>query len=143
MQYNITGHAGHNTVNYTVENLPGLIKQRLLDEVNRKSDVSPAAISNILKSSISTFDDGITQGLLNLFPGGVESIKKMSDEEIQAIVVVDGKPHPNIVPAMTGTTALVALIDPKRNLCVASLGDCQAGASQLKIANMSRDLRRI
>lgn len=66
-------------------------------------------------------------GLLSLFPEGVEAIQRMSDEEIQAIVVVEGKPHPKVVPAMSGTTALVALIDPERNLYVASLGDCQAG----------------
>lgn len=131
IQCDDTGHSGHNTVDHTAQNLPGIIKRRLLDKVERQGVVNPEVISDILKSSISSFDGEITQGLLDLFPGGAEAIQKMSDEEIQAIVVVDGRPHPKLVPAMSGTTALVALVDPGRNLYVASLGDCQSGKDQL------------
>ncbi|KIP06588.1 hypothetical protein PHLGIDRAFT_72468 [Phlebiopsis gigantea 11061_1 CR5-6] len=120
------GHSGHSTVNYTIEKLPGFIKRDILAKVEGQDHYTSSDISNVLKNAISSFDNDITQGLLSLFPEGVEAIEKMTDEEIRAVVVVNDKPHPKIVPAMSGTTALVTLTDPQRNLFVASLGDCQA-----------------
>lgn len=123
----MSGHSGHNTVDYTVEHLPRLIKRDVLAKVGGQSSYTSSDIAGIVKNAISSFDNSITQGLLSLFPDGVDAIENMTDEEIRAIVIVDNQPHPNIVPAMSGTTALVTLTDPQRNLFVASLGDCQAG----------------
>lgn len=40
---------------------------------------------------------------------------------------VEGHSRAEVLRARTGTTALVALIDPKKSIHVASLGDCDAG----------------
>jgi pyruvate dehydrogenase phosphatase len=111
-------------VDHAVQNLPRVIKQAL---ESSEGLGNPADILALLRQSIISFDDRITNGLLDLFPGGVEAVRGMSDDEIRAIAVVDGKPHPAVALSMCGTTALVALVDPNRNLYVASLGDCLAG----------------
>lgn len=124
----VLGHSGHDTVEHTVRRLPAAIKQNLLSKLDWSKPIIPMNVSEVLKHTISTFDDEITQGLLDLFPGGAETLAHMSDEDIRAIAVVDGQPHPKIALSMTGTTVLLALIDSSRNLYVASLGDCLARA---------------
>lgn len=84
-------------------------------------------VISLLKDAVPTFDNNLINSLLGLFPDGPDSITKMSDDEIRTITIVDGQPHPSILPCLAGTTALVALLDPGRHLFVASLGDCQAG----------------
>ena len=84
-------------MDYTVQNLPGLIRQAI--EADEKS---PEDIIALLKQTIVSFDDAITQSMVDLFPGGVEALQTMSDDEIRAIVVVDGKPHPAVAWCMSG-----------------------------------------
>lgn len=71
----------------------------------------------------------MTNVVKQLFPDEV-SLASLTDEQIKS--TINGPSNPNnlaILRCMRGTTALVSLIDPKKeNLWVASLGDSQAGA---------------
>ncbi|EKM54353.1 uncharacterized protein PHACADRAFT_96628 [Phanerochaete carnosa HHB-10118-sp] len=120
------GHSDSYAVEHAVRQLPSAIKQSLAYKAETGQTSNPVEIETLLRRSISTFDNEMTQELLDLFPGGVEAIAEMSDDEIRALVVVDSRPHPVVARCMGGTTALVALVDPARNLYVASLGDCVA-----------------
>jgi len=96
----------------------------------------------MLSSRITEFDNAIAGDVLELFPGGIESLPGLTDEEIQAVVNDFAVPGSGSNGAGTGaganykkarlclygTTALVALVDPAHeNLWVANLGDCEAG----------------
>lgn len=132
-------------MDYTVAQLPGLIRAALEKELQSKtktttttaaSSVSVEAISGLLRNCIASFDQSLTDALLALFPD-VGAIERLTDEEIQERIRDtgtggDGRAEAAAAAAvarcMRGTTALVALTDPRRaNLWVASLGDCVAG----------------
>jgi len=94
----------------------------------------------MLSSRITAFDNAIAGDVLELFPGGVESLPDLTDEEIQAVVndfpipgggsngAGAGVNYKKARLCLYGTTALVALVDPAHeNLWVANLGDCEAG----------------
>lgn len=82
-------------------------------------------LSEALRDAIYEVDQLIQDGITNLFPGGPEGLAKMSDDEVNAIVAVN---HDKLLLAMRGTTALIALVDEKKeNLWIANLGDCLAG----------------
>ena len=83
----------------------------------------------ILVQCISGIDDRIKADLVNFFPGGPEQIAKLTDDEIRSTIrdPETGNSYVQIMRARTGTTALIALIDPLKSLHVASLGDCEAG----------------
>jgi len=120
------GHAGHETVDYAVAHLLPILEKVILVLANSAEAAAPTTIVNVLKTTISAFDGEMTQRLFELFPGGPDAIARMSDDEIRAITVVDGHAHPVIPPCLAGTTALIALLDPSRQLYVISIGDCQA-----------------
>lgn len=91
----------------------------------------PEAVSKLLASTITTFDERIGQALLALFPGGDSQVAKMSDYEIKELVNDQDRGGANaaiLARCMRGSTALVTLVDPAReNLWFANLGDCVAG----------------
>ena len=119
------GHGGHETVDYTHEHLPPLLREHLTVLVENKAEWEPSDISHILEKGISTFDDEIGGAFLNLFPG--DAIQDPGDEEVTA-TVNDPANLPIALRCMRGTTALVSLVDPDAtNLWVVSLGDCSAG----------------
>lgn len=106
----------------------------------------------MLSSHITAFDNAIAGDVLELFPGGIESLPGLTDEEIQAVVndfaVPGGGGNNNGAGSgsganykkarlcLYGTTALVALVDPAHeNLWVANLGDCEAGTLPQKKKN--------
>ncbi|KAI5120304.1 hypothetical protein M0805_005808 [Coniferiporia weirii] len=124
------GHGGHDTADYTLEKLPSLIRKAVAAVLTATPSPPADVISSTLSNCITRFDQSLTDSLLSIFPGGEESIKKMSDDEIKSIIndQANGGNNANIVArCMRGTTALVALVDPLReNLWVASLGDCVA-----------------
>lgn len=80
---------------------------------------------------MTSFDDAIAADVLDLFPGGLDSLSDISDKQIQATINDLHRGGDNYKKArlcMYGTTALVALVDPDHeNLWLANLGDCQAG----------------
>lgn len=130
----LIGHAGHQLADYTVEVLPALFRSALLTALEDISLVEPAnsesyvaTISAVLSSTITAYGKSIADEVVALFPGGVEEISNMSDEEISARINTEEN-LPKVVHGMKGTTALISLVDPGcHNLWVASLGDCQAG----------------
>jgi len=120
------GHAGHETADYTVENLPDLVKEALSAVLEADKEPAPSTISETLIKAISSFDDNIGRAFLELFPDQ-ESLARMSDEEIKSIINDGGSNAAIVVKCLRGTTVLIAISDPaKANLWVASLGDCSA-----------------
>lgn len=92
--------------------------------------ITPSFISDLLSRSIIAFDDAIAGDVLSLFPGGLEGLSKMTDQEISAIINdqhTGGSNYKKARLCMYGTTALVVLVDPDhQNMWVANVGDCQA-----------------
>jgi pyruvate dehydrogenase phosphatase len=125
------GHAGHETVDYTVATLPSLLKSALISLLQSTSDATPDAVSDVLRTTIISFDNSLAQDFLDLFPGGTKTISKLTDKEIRKIIndqAAGGRSYAKVSRCMQGSTVLVSLIDPSReNVWVASLGDCQAG----------------
>ncbi|KAH7922376.1 protein serine threonine phosphatase 2C [Leucogyrophana mollusca] len=125
------GHGGEETAEHIVEALPLIIQGSLCTAISTTGgQLSPAIVSDILAQSITLADEGITNDLLGLFPGGPDAIAKLSDDEIRAVIndqATGGKNNAKVLRCMRGSTALVSLVDPQgQNLWVASLGDCQA-----------------
>jgi pyruvate dehydrogenase phosphatase len=123
------GHgAGHEAVDFVVETLPGMIKASLESVVGSTDTVSKSTIEEILVQCISGIDDHIKADLVNLFPGGPRQISELTDDEIKSIITdpETGNSYVKVLRARTGTTALVALVDPLKSLYVACLGDCEA-----------------
>ena len=115
-------------------NLPGQLQSALVDLlVGLEWKIDPDSISNLLSKTIVSYDDSLTKDLYNIFPGGLEELGKLSDNEVKAVIhdsAVNGPNHIKVARCMQGSTVLISLIDPNRdNIWVASLGDCQAGMS--------------
>ncbi|KAG1861589.1 protein serine threonine phosphatase 2C [Suillus subalutaceus] len=123
------GHGGEEAVDYVVQELPSLIHAALTKALANAgtAPLAPSAVSTILQSSIQAVDDTLTNGVKHLFPDEA-TLAALTDEQIKSII--NGPTNPNnltILRCMRGTTALISLVDPKKeNLWVASLGDCQA-----------------
>ncbi|TFK45621.1 protein serine/threonine phosphatase 2C [Heliocybe sulcata] len=128
------GHLGVATVEHTRHHLPIIVRDFLRDAVKQRgsSSLSPEEVSQILSRSIRSFDDAIASDVLKLFPGGLASLSDVPDEDIRRIINDHRGPpgssnYDKARLCMYGTTALVALVDPRHeNLWVANLGDCQA-----------------
>lgn len=116
--------------------LPRRLQSALIDLlVGSEWRIDPISISNLLSQVIISYDDSLRKDLYDLFPGGVEELNRLSDDEIKAVIhdsATDGSNHAKVARCMQGSTVLVSLIDPKQdNIWVASLGDCQAGMSSI------------
>lgn len=126
------GHgAGIEAVEFVLETLPDMIKASLelaIDTPDIHLDLEPSVIEEILVKCVSDIDDRIKADLVNFFPGGLEQISEMSDDEIKSIIKDPETENScvQILRARTGTTALIALIEPSGSLHVASLGDSEA-----------------
>ena len=115
-------------------NLPAQLQSALVNLlVASEFKINPDSISDLLSEVIVSYDDSLTKDLYDIFPGGHEELKKLSDDEIKAVIhdsAAGGPNHAKVARCMQGSTVLVSLIDPSRdNIWVASLGDCQAGVS--------------
>jgi pyruvate dehydrogenase phosphatase len=105
-----------------------MIKASLESAVDSTDTGFKSTIEEILMQCISGIDDRIKTDLVNFFPGGPRQISKLTDDEIKNTITdpETGNSYVQILRARTGTTVLVALIDPLKSLYVASLGDCEA-----------------
>lgn len=136
------GHLGDTTVQHTAYHLPIIVKEFLELALSDPSttSLSTETVSELLSRSITSFDEAIAGDVLELFPGGIDSLPKRSNEEIRSVVndyYEGGENYKKAKLAMHGTTALVALVDPGHcNLWIANLGDCEAGATSLQISSV-------
>ena len=112
------------------------MKEFLQKVITGPASPAPGAdlVRELFSNAITAFDNAIAGDVLELFPGGIESLPGQTDEEIQEVLNDFGDRHgtgANYQKArlcLYGTTALVALVDPAHeNLWVANLGDCEAG----------------
>ena len=108
-----------------------MIKSSLTAAVSADGPLSNSALDVLLVKCISAIDERIIADLMDFFPGGPGQISRLADDEIKNIIrdPDTGTSYIQVMRARTGTTALVALIDPSKSLHVASLGDCEAGKS--------------
>jgi len=125
------GHLGDATVEHAAYHMPIIVRE-FLEEITRKHRgraVPPPLIADMFSGAIQSFDDAIAKDVLDLFPGGLQSVRDMPDEKIHAILndhATGGQNFKKARLCMYGTTALVALVDPDHeNLWLANLGDCQ------------------
>ena len=112
---------------YAHSALQPLIRSALDDALQQSLPQQPTkdAISKLLVEFIERFDASFISDLKALFPNGPES---MLPDAVDAFINDSGERALTVHRAIRGTTALIALTDPKaENLWVASLGDCQAG----------------
>jgi pyruvate dehydrogenase phosphatase len=120
-------------VEHTAHHLPIIIRDFLREAFAEQPSrpITSAFISDLLSRSMTSFDEAIAGDVMDLFPGGLESLSEMSDDIIKTTINDFHRGGANFKKArlcMYGTTALVALVDPKHeNLWLANLGDCQAG----------------
>ena len=123
------GHLGDVTVEHVVRHLPIIVRQ-FLSGASQQDLQDPEIISALFEKSIQAFDKAIAGDVLDLFGGSVQSLSRFSDAEIRGIINDQATGGDNFRKArlnMYGTTALLALVDPKHdNLWIANLGDCQA-----------------
>jgi pyruvate dehydrogenase phosphatase len=131
-------------VKHVAAYLPGQLQSALIDLLTKSEwRIDPSSISNLLSKVIISYDDYLTKDLYDLFPGGVEELSKLSDDEVKAVIHdsgIGGPNHAKVARCMQGSTVLVSLIDPNRdNIWVASLGDCQAGMLSVTVC-LLRDL---
>jgi pyruvate dehydrogenase phosphatase len=125
-----SGHLGEDTVSHTAYHLPRIIEDFLQKEVNphtgRPRDVG--SVADLLRRAISSFDQAIAGDILALFPGGLDRLSALPDEEIMNVLNDGGPNFKKARLCLYGTTALVALTDPAHtHMWCANLGDCQAG----------------
>jgi pyruvate dehydrogenase phosphatase len=127
-------------VEHAAHHLP-IIVHELLHKLIPTPDAplpAPDIVGDMLSHRITAFDNAIAGDVLELFPGGIDSLPARTDEEIQAVLNDfagsggnnngTGVNYQRARLCLYGTTALVALVDPTHeNLWVANLGDCEAG----------------
>lgn len=122
------GHAGHETVNFLRDCLSTRIRNRLETFLaNETGSDSCSSVADVLRQSITDFDNLIVADLLKLFPNPA-ALDQYSDPEIHTIIHDTERNSDTVYRCMSGSTVLLSLLDPtRRNLWAASLGDSQAG----------------
>jgi len=120
------GHAGHDTVDFAIVDIPLRLKDKLEAMTQMTDQICIDDVSSALANSISEHDEALLADLSSIFPGDLTTALEMSDEELDKIIH-DNDNILKVHRCMRGTTVLMSLIDPSgENLWVASLGDCEA-----------------
>ncbi|KAL5488326.1 hypothetical protein ACEPAI_6434 [Sanghuangporus weigelae] len=129
----VKGHLGEATVEHVAHHLPVIVQEFLAEAVSNRGPAclkDPAVVSATLKRAFISFDRDIANDVLELFPGGIASLERLSDDYIRSVIndYSNGlQNYKKVQLNMYGTTALLALVDPlQENLWIANLGDCQA-----------------
>ncbi|KAL5530454.1 hypothetical protein ACEPAF_6712 [Sanghuangporus sanghuang] len=129
----VKGHLGEATVEHVAHHLPVIVQEFLAEAVSNRGPASlkePAVVSAALKRAFISFDRDIANDVLELFPGGIASLERLSDDYIRSVIndYSNGlQNYKKVRLNMYGTTALLAIVDPlQENLWIANLGDCEA-----------------
>lgn len=145
------GHLGDVTAEHTAYHMPIIIRDFLREAMDDDPQqlLDPQFISDLLSQAMTSFDDAIAGDVLDLFPGGLEGLASISDDQIRRTINdihTGGANYKKARLCMYGTTALVALVDPDhKNLWVANLGDCaavmvsQTGSEEWKMEHLTTD----
>ena len=129
---------------HVAHHLPVIVREVLeRDMVHvHNTKIDPSHVASILKRAFAEFDSAIAGDVLELFPGGLSGIEKLTDAQIQCVIndYDNGlENYRKVQRNMHGTTALVALVDPaQEHLWIASLGDCQAGTWRIELHSCFR-----
>ncbi|TEB31399.1 protein serine/threonine phosphatase 2C [Coprinellus micaceus] len=139
------GHLGDVTVEHVAHHLPIIIREFLKSKLPAdfcSSEYDPEHVSHLFQSAIAAFDDAIAHDILDLFGGSVDQLSNYTDADIRKVIndnhhgqglyggprgpaTASGENWRKARLCMYGTTALVALMDPKgEGVWVANLGDC-------------------
>jgi pyruvate dehydrogenase phosphatase len=122
-------------VEHSAYHIPIMIEEHLTEAFKTVPSSSavlhPRTVADILRRCFASFDEAIAADVLDLFPGGVETLPHLPDRVIRDVVNESrGEVLQKAKLCMHGTTVLVALVDPEHeHLWVANLGDSQAGTS--------------
>jgi pyruvate dehydrogenase phosphatase len=124
------GHLGHETVDHVLQTIPSTIRESLQFVLNSCSSplLSADIVSKILSDALLNVDNSIRSEFLRLFPDDVDTLRHMTDSQIREVLSggMDGFNRKLALRCTQGTTAIIALTDPWKNLWIANLGDCQA-----------------
>ncbi|KAG7098651.1 hypothetical protein E1B28_000567 [Marasmius oreades] len=126
---------GIEAVDFVKERLPASIKMAISSELLDKDRLPDTVIAKLLQDCITQVDETIRVDVERFFPGGEQEIAQLSDDEIRRVIQDPDEPSRSsvkILRARTGTTALIALVDPLKAIHIANLGDCQALICQPK-----------
>ncbi|KIJ49016.1 hypothetical protein M422DRAFT_246792 [Sphaerobolus stellatus SS14] len=107
----LDGHGGHDTVDFAIEKLPHHVKAKLETLIESEEEISPEAVSIALEGMISEVDNKILADFMSLFPGGLDNLLTLSQEEIDKIINDGGERLKKVHRCMRGTTVLALLID--------------------------------
>lgn len=127
---------GFQLAEFAANEIPGKIRSKLEAAFPRcnpnETPQQPQArkVCEILSSALSEFDEHIRNDILDLFPNGQNFLANLSDQDIKQTIndqATGGMNHAKAMRSICGTTALICLVDARReNLWIANLGDCQA-----------------
>ena len=68
-------------------NLPGQLRSALVELlVESEWRIEPVAISNLLSKVIISYDNSLTEDLYSIFPGGLEELRELSDDDVKAVI---------------------------------------------------------
>ncbi|KAG9119781.1 hypothetical protein FRC07_005031, partial [Ceratobasidium sp. 392] len=116
------GHAGEECSDYTLKHFPNHLEQAVATS-------TPENLASKLSDAFVSFDNQIIDQVRSTFPDPA-ALSSIPAEELSAMIndqESGGINYQKVILNMRGTTALVSLIDePRKNLWVASLGDCRA-----------------
>ncbi|KAF7301095.1 Serine/threonine protein phosphatase 2C [Mycena indigotica] len=115
----LDGHLECASAEFMLEMLPSTIKRALESVIESSDPLEDQDIAKALSESLISLDNKIKDDFLALLPADLTDF-----DAATALKDADGKPLIEVQRAMTGTTVAVALIDPRKRIHVASVGDC-------------------
>ncbi|KAF5361324.1 hypothetical protein D9757_015172 [Collybiopsis confluens] len=112
------GHAGSEAVDFVLQELPGVLKTSLLSKIggNQPTALNNAEIAGLLSQAIVNVDTRILDDFKSLLPEDLGHVS--ADDAALAF-----KDRIEVLRAVSGTTATVALIDPFNIVHIGSVGD--------------------
>ncbi|KAF7301115.1 Serine/threonine protein phosphatase 2C [Mycena indigotica] len=121
----LDGHGGTATVDFVLERLPSMLKLALESALQKGSaTVDDATLTNMMSKTLIDIEEEIKNDLLSLIPTDPDALAKF--DAAAALQDSPGNLNVKLKRVLSGTTAMVALIDPDKRVHIASVGDCDA-----------------